>query len=91
MATRHRARLDQAGQARSARRHLRIDRRAQVLPRSFYQSRRVVKFCSHCGSSQLEFRVPDGDTLKRHVCAVCATIHYQNPKVVVGCLPVWED
>ena len=50
-----------------------------------------MKFCSHCGSSRLEFRVPDSDTLKRYVCAVCATIHYQNPKVVVGCLPVWED
>jgi len=50
-----------------------------------------VKFCSHCGSSQLDFRVPDGDTLKRYVCAACATIHYQNPKVVVGCLPAWED
>jgi ADP-ribose pyrophosphatase YjhB (NUDIX family) len=50
-----------------------------------------VKFCSHCGSSQLEIRVPDGDTLNRYVCAACATVHYQNPKVVVGCLPVWED
>jgi len=48
-----------------------------------------VKFCSHCGSSQLDFRVPDGDTLKRYVCTACATIHYQNPKVVVGCLPEW--
>jgi ADP-ribose pyrophosphatase YjhB (NUDIX family) len=50
-----------------------------------------VKFCSHCGSSRLDFRVPEGDTLPRYVCAACATIHYQNPKVVVGCLPVWED
>jgi ADP-ribose pyrophosphatase YjhB (NUDIX family) len=50
-----------------------------------------VRFCSHCGSSQLELRVPEGDTLKRYVCAACATIHYQNPKVVVGCLPVWQD
>ena len=50
-----------------------------------------MKFCSHCGSSDLEFRVPEGDTLKRYVCAACSTIHYQNPKVVVGCLPVWED
>jgi ADP-ribose pyrophosphatase YjhB (NUDIX family) len=29
--------------------------------------------------------------LPRHVCAVCGTIHYTNPKVVVGCLPEWED
>jgi ADP-ribose pyrophosphatase YjhB (NUDIX family) len=49
-----------------------------------------MKFCSHCGSSRLETRIPDGDTLPRFVCADCATIHYQNPKIVVGCLPEWE-
>jgi ADP-ribose pyrophosphatase YjhB (NUDIX family) len=50
-----------------------------------------MKFCSHCGASSLEFRIPDGDTLPRYVCGSCGTIHYQNPKVVVGCLPVWND
>ena len=50
-----------------------------------------MKFCSHCGSDRLEWRVPDGDTLPRYVCANCHTIHYQNPKIVVGCLPEWED
>jgi ADP-ribose pyrophosphatase YjhB (NUDIX family) len=50
-----------------------------------------VKFCSHCGSSRLEFRVPEGDSLPRFICPQCGTIHYENPKVVVGCLPVWEQ
>jgi ADP-ribose pyrophosphatase YjhB (NUDIX family) len=50
-----------------------------------------MKFCSHCGSARLAFTIPEGDTLPRHVCRDCGTIHYQNPKVVVGCLPVWED
>ncbi len=50
-----------------------------------------MNFCSHCGSAQLDWRIPDGDSLPRHVCAQCGTIHYQNPKVVVGCLPEWED
>ncbi len=49
-----------------------------------------MKFCSHCGSPHIEWRVPEGDTLPRFVCAGCGTIHYQNPKVVVGCLPQWE-
>jgi ADP-ribose pyrophosphatase YjhB (NUDIX family) len=49
-----------------------------------------MNYCSACGSSRLEFRVPEGDTLPRYVCAQCATIHYQNPKVVVGCLPEWQ-
>jgi len=50
----------------------------------------VMNFCSHCGSSSVELRVPDGDNLPRFVCAGCGTIHYQNPKIVVGCLPEWE-
>jgi ADP-ribose pyrophosphatase YjhB (NUDIX family) len=50
-----------------------------------------VKFCSACGSSRIERRVPEGDTLPRDVCAECGTIHYQNPKIVVGCLPEWES
>jgi len=49
-----------------------------------------MKFCSTCGSSSLERRIPEGDTLPRWVCAACGTIHYQNPKIVVGCLPDWE-
>ena len=49
-----------------------------------------MNFCSHCGAS-VELRIPSGDTLPRYVCRQCATIHYQNPKVVVGALAVWED
>jgi ADP-ribose pyrophosphatase YjhB (NUDIX family) len=49
-----------------------------------------MNFCSHCGSARIELRVPDGDGLPRHVCADCRTIHYLNPKVVVGCLPEWD-
>jgi ADP-ribose pyrophosphatase YjhB (NUDIX family) len=50
-----------------------------------------MKFCSQCGSDRIELRVPDGDNLPRQVCAACGTIHYRNPKVVVGCLPEWDD
>ncbi|HEX4985407.1 MAG TPA: NUDIX hydrolase [Burkholderiales bacterium] len=49
-----------------------------------------MNFCSHCGA-RVERRVPDGDNLPRHVCASCGTIHYENPKMVVGCIPEWED
>ncbi len=34
---------------------------------------------------------PLGDNRERHVCDACGMIHYQNPKVVCGCLPVWGD
>jgi ADP-ribose pyrophosphatase YjhB (NUDIX family) len=49
-----------------------------------------MNYCSQCGSGRLELRVPEGDTLPRFVCAACGTIHYQNPKIVVGCLPEWR-
>ncbi len=50
-----------------------------------------MQFCSHCGSDQLQFRIPADDNRERYVCGHCDTIHYQNPKLVVGCLPFWED
>jgi ADP-ribose pyrophosphatase YjhB (NUDIX family) len=49
-----------------------------------------MKFCSNCGAP-LALRIPDGDTLARHVCDACQTIHYQNPRMVVGCIAEWEN
>jgi ADP-ribose pyrophosphatase YjhB (NUDIX family) len=48
-----------------------------------------MKFCSACGQA-VEVRRPDGDHLPRHVCAGCGTVHYQNPKLIVGCVPEHE-
>lgn len=49
-----------------------------------------MKYCSHC-SATVELLIPEGDSLPRYVCTTCHVIHYQNPKVVVGCVPEWED
>jgi ADP-ribose pyrophosphatase YjhB (NUDIX family) len=49
-----------------------------------------MNFCSHCGSDRIALRVPDGDNMPRYTCDACGAIHYQNPKVVVGCLPEWD-
>ncbi len=49
-----------------------------------------MKFCSQCGEA-VAMIVPTDDDLPRHVCPSCGTIHYQNPKLVVGCIPLWED
>ena len=49
-----------------------------------------MKYCSNCGTL-VELRIPAGDTLPRYVCPACSIIHYQNPKMVVGCIPEWED
>lgn len=49
-----------------------------------------MKFCSVCGYT-VELLIPQGDNVLRHVCSQCGEIHYQNPKVVVGCVPRWND
>jgi ADP-ribose pyrophosphatase YjhB (NUDIX family) len=48
-----------------------------------------MKFCSHCGST-LTLTVPPGDHLPRFVCKACGAIHYQNPKIVAGCVAEWQ-
>ncbi|MDX1667404.1 MAG: NUDIX hydrolase [Saprospiraceae bacterium] len=50
-----------------------------------------MNFCSKCGSADLQFRVPEGDNRSRYICTACNSIFYSNPKVVCGCLPIWED
>ena len=49
-----------------------------------------MKFCSQCGGP-VEQRIPQGDNRLRYVCPQCQTIHYQNPRIVAGCLPVWGE
>jgi len=49
-----------------------------------------LKFCSQCGNT-LAHRIPDNDNRLRYICDRCHTIHYQNPRMVVGCLPIWQD
>jgi ADP-ribose pyrophosphatase YjhB (NUDIX family) len=46
------------------------------------------RFCQQCGSAKVELVVPHGDDRERHVCADCGHIHYLNPKLVVGTIPV---
>lgn len=46
-----------------------------------------MKFCSACGKP-VRFAVPEGDHKPRFVCDACNTIHYENPRIIVGCLPV---
>ncbi len=48
-----------------------------------------INFCSQCGKG-VEQKIPQGETLSRAVCPACQTIHYQNPKIVAGCLPEGE-
>ena len=49
-----------------------------------------MKYCSTCGA-RVTLTVPAGDNRERYVCVDCGDIHYQNPNVVVGTIPVHID
>ena len=49
-----------------------------------------MKFCPNC-AAPIAQRVPPGDSVPRYLCDACGSIHYQNPKLVLGCLPEWES
>lgn len=48
-----------------------------------------MKFCSEC-AHPVSLLIPPDDNRPRYVCSQCGTIHYQNPKMVIGSIPVWE-
>jgi ADP-ribose pyrophosphatase YjhB (NUDIX family) len=49
-----------------------------------------MNFCSLCGAAVTQ-QIPLNDNRKRHVCTACGEVHYQNPKLIVGCIPEWQD
>jgi len=58
-------------------------------PPRFFPAPRRARFCSQCGAAIVR-RVPPGDNRERDICDQCGAIHYQNPRVVVGTVPVWQ-
>ncbi|HWP94523.1 MAG TPA: NUDIX hydrolase [Gammaproteobacteria bacterium] len=44
-----------------------------------------MRYCSQCGHPVV-VKIPPGDNRPRHVCDACGTIHYQNPRLVAGCV-----
>lgn len=49
-----------------------------------------MNFCSECGNSVIQ-TIPNGDNRLRYVCNSCGAIHYQNPKIISGCIAEHED
>ncbi len=47
-------------------------------------------FCSKCGA-KLKMKIPDEDNRIRGVCESCNTIHYENPKIIVGSVATYKD
>ncbi|MCB1597601.1 MAG: NUDIX hydrolase, partial [Gammaproteobacteria bacterium] len=48
-----------------------------------------MQYCSACGQP-VTSTIPAGDNRLRDVCTSCGTVHYQNPKIVAGCVPEHE-
>lgn len=49
-----------------------------------------MNFCNLCGEKVVQ-KIPNNDNRLRYVCTSCETIHYQNPNVVAGVLPLIVD
>lgn len=49
-----------------------------------------MNFCSHCAAPVI-LEIPQADNRPRYSCPSCGRIHYVNPKMVVGCIPIWDD
>ena len=50
----------------------------------------MINFCNNCGG-EVALSLPPDEDRERAVCQSCGFIHYENPKMVVGCIPVWKD
>lgn len=55
----------------------------------FFPAPRQQHFCSQCGQP-ITRATPPGDNRLRDLCAHCGAVHYQNPRMVVGCVPIWQ-
>ncbi len=49
-----------------------------------------MNFCSNCGEA-VELKIPDGDNRERYCCPSCSTIHYENPRLVLGTIPIYGE
>jgi ADP-ribose pyrophosphatase YjhB (NUDIX family) len=48
-----------------------------------------MKYCSNC-SQPVVSAIPEGDNRPRWVCRGCGAVHYENPRIVAGCVPEYQ-
>ncbi len=53
----------------------------------YFPAPRTQRYCSQCAHA-LERAIPPDDNRLRDLCNNCGAVHYQNPRNVVGILPV---
>ena len=49
-----------------------------------------MKYCPNC-AAPVSSIIPDGDNRLRDVCTQCHSVHYQNPKIIAGCIVEYEQ
>ncbi len=60
-------------------------------PSDFYfPNPRTLHYCTQC-ANPLARIIPPDDNRVRDVCLQCGSVHYQNPRNVVGVIPIWEN
>lgn len=60
-------------------------------PSDFYfPNPRTINYCTQC-ANPLARIIPPDDNRVRDVCLQCGSVHYQNPRNVVGVVPIWGD
>ncbi|MDJ0622647.1 MAG: NUDIX hydrolase [Desulfocapsaceae bacterium] len=48
-----------------------------------------MNYCNQCGG-KVNWQIPDGEDRHRYVCEHCNIIHYQNPRMVAGAIPIMD-
>lgn len=48
-----------------------------------------MNFCSKCGSNDIHLKLEEARFV-RYVCNDCGAVHYKNPLLVVGCIPLYK-
>lgn len=56
----------------------------------YFPAPRTSRYCSQCATPITQLIPPD-DNRVRDVCESCGAVHYQNPRLVVGTVPVWNN
>lgn len=56
----------------------------------YFPTPRTIHYCTQC-ANPLARIIPPDDNRVRDACLQCGAVHYQNPRNVVGVVPIWED
>lgn len=50
-----------------------------------------MNYCSNCGGNNIKKEIPNDDHRLRNICKDCDSVFYDNPRIVVGTIPIFEN